>query len=145
MRPCDMCRTILNYEFEQAPGVGDGQGGLAFCSPRGRKESDTSKQLNWYWSSISWPFLSEISYFYCYYDYYYCKQFKHIIKRENSLYLCPISIKVNVHLLLLHITRLFHSPFPSLILDLLEPTSYSVSSTNMLLCIPKSFKLLFKI
>ena len=41
-----MCRTILNYEFEQAPGVGDGQGGLAFCSPRGRKESDMSKQLN---------------------------------------------------------------------------------------------------
>ena len=25
-------------EFEQVPGVGDGQGSLAFCSPRGRKE-----------------------------------------------------------------------------------------------------------
>ena len=34
-------------EFEQAPGVGDGQGSLACCSPWGRKESDTSKQLNW--------------------------------------------------------------------------------------------------
>ena len=34
-------------EFEQAPGVGDGQGGLACCSPWGRKESDTTKQLNW--------------------------------------------------------------------------------------------------
>ena len=25
------------HEFEQAPGVGVGQGGLACCSPRGRK------------------------------------------------------------------------------------------------------------
>ena len=27
--------------------VGDGQGGLACCSPWGRKESDTTEQLNW--------------------------------------------------------------------------------------------------
>ena len=27
-------------EFEGTPGVGDGQGGLACCSPWGRKESD---------------------------------------------------------------------------------------------------------
>ena len=33
-------------EFEQAPGVGDGQGSLACCSPWGRKESDTTKRLN---------------------------------------------------------------------------------------------------
>ena len=35
------------HEFEQAPGVGDGQGGLACCSPWGRKESDTTEQQNW--------------------------------------------------------------------------------------------------
>ena len=29
------------HEFEQALGVGDGQGSLACCSPRGHKESDT--------------------------------------------------------------------------------------------------------
>ena len=29
-------------KFEQAPGVGDGQGGLACCSPCGRKQSDTT-------------------------------------------------------------------------------------------------------
>ena len=29
-----------------SPGVGDGQGGLACCGSRGRKESDTTKQLN---------------------------------------------------------------------------------------------------
>ena len=27
-------------------GVGDGQGGLACCSPLGHKESDTTEQLN---------------------------------------------------------------------------------------------------
>ena len=34
------------HEFEQALEVGDGQRGLAYCSPRGRKESDTTEQLN---------------------------------------------------------------------------------------------------
>ena len=33
-------------EFEQAPGVGDGQGSLVCCSPRGRKESDMTEHLN---------------------------------------------------------------------------------------------------
>jgi len=34
-------------EFEKAPGVGDGQGSLASCSPWGCKELDTIEQLNW--------------------------------------------------------------------------------------------------
>ena len=34
------------HEFDQAPGVGDGQGSLACCNPQGRKESDTTEQLN---------------------------------------------------------------------------------------------------
>ena len=33
-------------EFEQTLRVGDGQGGLVCCSSWGRKESDTTKQLN---------------------------------------------------------------------------------------------------
>ena len=38
---------LLNgYEFEQTPGVGDGQGGMVCCSPWGRKESYTTEQLN---------------------------------------------------------------------------------------------------
>ena len=32
--------------FEQAPGVGEGRGSLACCSPWGQKESDTTEQLN---------------------------------------------------------------------------------------------------
>ena len=40
-------RHRLNgHEFEQAPGIGDGQGGLACCSPLDRKESDTTERLN---------------------------------------------------------------------------------------------------
>ena len=31
------------HEFEQVLGVGDGQGGLGFCSPWGCKESDTTE------------------------------------------------------------------------------------------------------
>ena len=35
------------HEFEQALGVGEGQGSLACCSPWGRKESGMTEPLNW--------------------------------------------------------------------------------------------------
>ena len=35
------------HEFEQALGVGNGQGSLVCCSPWGHKESDTAEWLNW--------------------------------------------------------------------------------------------------
>ena len=34
------------HEFEQALGVGDGQGSLVCCSPWGCKESDMTERLN---------------------------------------------------------------------------------------------------
>ena len=34
------------HEFDQALGVGDGQGSLECCSPWGRKESDTTEPLS---------------------------------------------------------------------------------------------------
>ena len=34
---------LNGHGFEQAPGVGDRQGSLADCSPRGRKESDMTE------------------------------------------------------------------------------------------------------
>ena len=40
------------HEFGWTPGVGDRQGGLACCDSWGRKESDTTKQLNW--TEYSW-------------------------------------------------------------------------------------------
>ena len=35
------------HEFEQAPGAGDGQGGLVCCSSWSHKESDMTEWLNW--------------------------------------------------------------------------------------------------
>ena len=37
---------LNGHEFEQTPGVGDGQGGLACGGPWGHKELDTTEQLN---------------------------------------------------------------------------------------------------
>ena len=37
---------LKGHECEQTLGVGDGQGGLACCSPWCRKDSDTTERLN---------------------------------------------------------------------------------------------------
>ena len=37
---------LNGHEFGQAAGDAEGQGGLACCSPWGRKESDTTGRLN---------------------------------------------------------------------------------------------------
>ena len=47
---------LNGHEFEQDLGDGDGQGGLACCSPWGCKESDTTEWMNW-------TGLTETSYF----------------------------------------------------------------------------------
>ena len=42
------CHQRLNgHEFKQAAGVGDGQGGLACCSPWCHRVSDMTEPLNW--------------------------------------------------------------------------------------------------
>ena len=52
---------LNGHEFEQTPGAGDGQGGLACCSPWGRKELtwlSNWTELNWTESegqSVDWP------------------------------------------------------------------------------------------
>ena len=40
-------QQINGHEFQQAPGVGGGQGSLACCSPWGHKELDTTEWQNW--------------------------------------------------------------------------------------------------
>ena len=40
-------RWLDGGESEWTPGASDGQGGLACCGSWGRKESDTTEQLNW--------------------------------------------------------------------------------------------------
>ena len=39
-------QRLNGHEFEQALGVGDRQGGLAYCSPWGHKQLDTTERLN---------------------------------------------------------------------------------------------------
>ena len=43
---------LNGHEFEQALGVGDGQGSLVCCSPWGHKEADTTEWLNW--TELNW-------------------------------------------------------------------------------------------
>ena len=40
-------QRLDGHEFEKTPGIGDGHGSLACCSPQGQKESDTTERLNW--------------------------------------------------------------------------------------------------
>ena len=37
---------LNGHGFVQTPGAGDGQGGLTCCDSWGRKESDTTEQMN---------------------------------------------------------------------------------------------------
>ena len=46
---------LEEHEFKQAPGVSDGQGSLVYYCPGGRKESDTTEQLNWTESALQNP------------------------------------------------------------------------------------------
>ena len=52
---------LYGHELEQAQGVGDGQGGLACCIPWGRKESDTTEQINW---TDCWKWDIQVSYYF---------------------------------------------------------------------------------
>ena len=54
---------LNGLEFEEAPGVGDGQGSMACCSPQGHKELDRTERLNWTdssWFNISIPNATEL-------------------------------------------------------------------------------------
>ena len=41
---------LNGHKFEQAPGIAEGQGSLACCSPWSCKESDTTEQLDFHFS-----------------------------------------------------------------------------------------------
>ena len=46
MRWLDGITDSMDMSLSKLLGVGDGQGGLVACGPRGHKESDTTEQLN---------------------------------------------------------------------------------------------------
>jgi len=51
------------HEFEQARGVGDGQGSLVCCNPWGHKDLDTTELMNWPDSSLTLPTTSTLALF----------------------------------------------------------------------------------
>ena len=75
------------HEFGWTLGVGDGQGGLAYCDSWRRKESDTTKRVNWtescmwtYGHSYSWththfPSSSEMAFIYRILSFLTCQDF----------------------------------------------------------------------
>ena len=46
MRRLDGITDVIDMSLSKLQEVGDGQGGLVCYSPQGRKESDTTEQLN---------------------------------------------------------------------------------------------------
>ena len=46
MKWLDGITDKMGHELWRTPGDSEGEGGLACCSPRGRKESDTAEQMN---------------------------------------------------------------------------------------------------
>ena len=55
MRWLDGITDSMNMSLGKL-GTGDGQGGLACCSPWGCRESDTTEWLNWTELTIKWPY-----------------------------------------------------------------------------------------
>ena len=53
---------LNGHLFGWTPGVGDGQGGLAGCSPWGHKESDTTERLHFHAleKEIQWIFRTDL-------------------------------------------------------------------------------------
>ena len=47
MKWLDGITDVIDLSLDrQAPGVGNGQGNLVYCSPWGRRESDTTERLS---------------------------------------------------------------------------------------------------
>ena len=58
-----MASRLDGHEFEQALGVGDGQGSLECYSPRAHKESDMTEWLNWVKNENAGPLVQNYSEF----------------------------------------------------------------------------------
>ena len=70
---------LNGHEFEQTPGVGEGQGSLACCSPRGHKEFDMTEWLNWTESSSQLRLWDSILFSRVYYILEYSRILDHIL------------------------------------------------------------------
>ena len=101
---------LSGHGFGWTPGVGDGQGGLAWCGSWGRKESDTTERLNW----TVVQSLSHIQLFVIPWTAAHQASLSFTIAR-NLLKLMSIeSVMLSNHLILCHPLLLPPSVFPSI-------------------------------
>ena len=101
---------LCGREFERPPGVGDGQGSLMCCSPRGHKGSDMTERLNSnkyllvsqsrnVLTSLGWAFSR------------FLVLLKHTVLWGAALYICHFCINegISVRYILVHgITEYMH-------------------------------------
>ena len=84
--------------FGQAPVVGDGQGSLASCSPRGYKELDMTEWLNWIITNIihcrPWLHICGASFSP---QYYWLNMYREHIKHQAQCWARDIVVNKNRH------------------------------------------------
>ena len=102
------------HEFEQAPGLGDGQGSLACCSP---KESDATEWLNW--TEFDWMAWSSF--------------FEHWVL--SQLFHSPLSLSSRGSLVsLLSASRVVSSAYLRLLIFLLAMLIPACASSSLAFC-----------
>ena len=80
------------HEFEWTPGVGDGQGGLAYCDSWGCKESDTTEQLNW--TELNWSLIFTFKQIIIFKSYQHSFTFHLLYFRLTCLWRCVSIIQI---------------------------------------------------
>ena len=136
-------------EFEQAPGVGDGQGSLVCCSPWSHSKSDMTEQLNWYMCVYMYVYIY-MCVCVCIYIYMYilhlfflmlpCKLLQHIACRSLCYTVSPCCLSI-IHSSVYVNPKLPVYPSPIILLASLATINlFSMSITlcfvNKFICIP---------
>ena len=76
---------LNGHDIGWTPGVGDEQGGLAFCGSWGRKESDTTERLNWTDNPVTTPSLTpEIHNLFCQSQYPNMQTYSRVCTPQNG-------------------------------------------------------------
>ena len=98
------------HEFEQALGVGDGQGGLVCCSPCGRKQVDMTERLNWITIRLT-----------------NFKSFLSLFKKQFCAYIFWLFIQMEMYLYF----KIWHYTFPDFSLSLGTWSTWHVQNFSL--------------
>ena len=102
-------------ESQWTPGVGDGQGGLVCCDSWGRKESDTTEQLNWTELIVLWCRVSHRTVYCSGYSNAYCKSQFNMHKMGQTNYCSCTNLLLLLILSHLIVFTLLHTLKPNII------------------------------